>query len=165
MRAEKTRNDSAQSESQTEALSPDKRREICAAYLDLHVESESAILEDYRKLAGPIESGPARFLLDLILHDEERHHGLLRMMAKYMRIKNRHKSGLPWVIEPDELTRDVRKLQEHERETIAACRELKNETPPEESEFFSALLDALILDSEKHERLLLAIEHIVQKSS
>ncbi len=162
MKAEKSHNDSAQNESPTPALSPDKRREICAAYLDLHVENESAILEDYRKLAGPIESGPARFLLDLILHDEERHHGLLRMMAKYMRIKNRQKSGLPWVIDPNELARDMRKLQEHERETIAACSELKIETPPEESEFFSALLDALILDSQKHERLLQAVERLVK---
>jgi rubrerythrin len=162
MRPEKVRNDSPQTESRTKALSPDKRREICAAYLDLHVESESAILEDYRKLAGPIESGPARFLLDLILHDEERHHGLLRMMAKYMRIKNRHKNDLPWVIDPGELARDMRKLQEHERETIAACRDLKTEMPPEESEFFSALLDALILDSQKHERMLQAVERLVQ---
>ena len=146
-----------------ETISSDKRREICAATLDQHVETESGILEEYRKLAGPIESGPARFLLDVILHDEDRHHGLLRMMAKYLRIKNRRKNALPWVVDPYELSRHMRKLQEHERETIAACRELKSETPPEESEFFSALLDALILDSEKHERLLLAIERIVQK--
>ena len=153
----------APNEKAGEALSADKRRELCAATLDQHVESESGILEEYRQLAGPIESGPARFLLDLILHDEERHHGLLRMMAKYLRIKNRHKKTLPWVIDPYELARHMRKLQEHERETIAACRELKSDTPAEESEFFSALLDALILDSEKHERLLSAIERIVQK--
>jgi rubrerythrin len=152
------------SEATRQNLTADKRREICAATLDQHVESESGIMEEYRKLAGPIESGPARFLLDLILHDEERHHGLLRMMAKYLRIKNRHKNALPWVIDPHELARHMQKLQEHERETIAACRTLKSETPAEESEFFSALLDALILDSEKHERLLSAIERIVQKS-
>jgi len=143
-------------------LSPDKQREICAAYLDQHVETESGIMEEYRSLAGPIESGPIRFLIDFILHDEERHHGLLRMMAKYLRIKNRRKKELPWVIDRLELVRHMRKLREHERETIAACRELKDQLPSDESEFFGALLDAVILDSEKHERLLLAVERLTK---
>jgi len=143
-------------------LSPDKQREVCAACLDQHVETESAIMEEYRALAGPIESGPIRFLIDFILHDEERHHGLLRMMAKYLRIKNRHKNQLPWVIDREELKRHMQKLQEHERETIAACRDLKHQLPSDESEFFGALLDARILDSEKHERLLLAVERLTK---
>ena len=143
-------------------MSADKQREICAACLDRHVETESAIMEEYRSLAGPIESGPIRFLIDFILHDEERHHGLLRMMAKYLRIKNRRKSALPWVIDPQEFARHMHQLQEHERETIAACRDLKSQVPPDESEFFSALLDAVILDSEKHERLLLAVERLAK---
>jgi rubrerythrin len=119
-------------------------------------------MEEYRALAGPIESGPIRFLIDFILHDEERHHGLLRMMAKYLRIKNRRKSALPWVIDPHKFALHMHKLQEHERETIAACRELKSQVPLDDSEFFSALLDALILDSEKHERLLLAVERLAK---
>ncbi len=145
------------------AIGGDKRREICAAVLDEHVENESGIMEEYRKLAGPIETGPVRFLLDIILHDEERHHGLLRMMAKYLRIKNRRKNALPWIVDPQELERHMRKLQAHERETIAACRQLKSETPREESEFFNALLDTLILDSEKHERLLQAVERLLKE--
>jgi hypothetical protein len=144
-------------------MSPDKQREICAACLDQHVETESAIMEEYRALAGPIESGPIRFLIDFILHDEERHHGLLRMMAKYLRIKNRRKNELPWVIDREELTRHMEKLRDHEQETIAACRDLKSRLPADESEFFGALLDAVILDSEKHERLLLAVERLAKE--
>ena len=143
-------------------MSADKQREVYAACLDQHVATESGIMEEYRSLAGSIESGPIRFLIDYILHDEERHHGLLRMMAKYLRIKDRHKNGLPWVIDPSELVRHMHKLQEHERETIAACRDLKSQVPQDESEFFGALLDALILDSQKHERLLLAVERMVK---
>jgi hypothetical protein len=79
-----------------------------------------------------------------------------------LRIKNRHRNGLPWVVDRWELVRHMRKLQEHERETIAACRELKNQLPSDESEFFGALLDAVILDSEKHERLLLAVERLTK---
>jgi hypothetical protein len=142
--------------------SPDKQRELCAACLDQHVETESEIMEEYRALAGPIESGPIRFLIDFILHDEERHHGLLRMMAKYLRIKNRRNDKLPWVIDRQELVRHMHKLQEHERDTIAACQDLKTQVPADESEFFGALLDAIVLDSEKHERLLLAVERMAK---
>jgi rubrerythrin len=162
MKATEMRRSSTRKESSRPDVSIDKRRELCAACLDQHVETENGIMEEYRKLAGPIESGPARFLIDIIVHDEERHHGLLRMMAKYLRIKNRRQNALPWVIDPFELARHMRKLQEHERETIAACRELKSQTPPDESEFFDALLDTLILDSEKHARLLGAIEKMVK---
>jgi hypothetical protein len=162
MKTSEPRGKSTQAEPSRPAVPLDNSRELCAACLDQHVETETGIMEEYRKLAGPIESGPARFLIDIILHDEERHHGLLRMMAKYLRMKNRRKNALPWVVDPYELARHMRKLQEHERETITACRELKSRTPPEESEFFGALLDALILDSEKHERLLGAIEKIIQ---
>jgi hypothetical protein len=146
-----------------EHMSSDKQRELCAACLDQHVEAESGIMEEYRALAGPIESGPIRFLIDYILHDEERHHGLLRMMAKHVRIKNRRRQELSWVVDRDELIRHMQKLQEHERETITACRDLKSRLPSDENEFFGALLDALILDSEKHERLLLAVERIAQR--
>ena len=144
-------------------LNAEKQRELCAACLDQHVETESSIMAEYRAFAGPIESGPIRFLIDFILHDEERHHGLMRMMAKYLRIKNRPRNAMPWVIDPHEFARHIRKLQDHERETIAACRDLKSQVPPNDSEFFSALLDALILDSEKHERLLLAVERMVKE--
>ena len=162
MKATETPHGSTRKESSRQDVSGDNRRELCAACLDQHVETEAGIMEEYRKLAGPIESGPARFLIDIIVHDEERHHGLLRMMAKYLRLKNRRENALPWVIDPYELARHMRKLQEHERETIAACRELKSQTPADESEFFGALLDMLILDSEKHERLLGAIEKMVK---
>lgn len=144
------------------AVSPDKQREIWAACLDQHVETESAIMEEYRALAGPIESGPIRFLIDFILHDEERHHGLLRMMAKYLRIKNRRTDKLPWVIDRRELERRMQTLRAHEQETIVVCRDFKSQIPPDESEFFGALLDAIILDSEKHERLLLAVERLAK---
>lgn len=157
-----TRDARAASAAEGKPLSSDKRRELCAACLDQHVEAETGIMEEYRSLAGPIESGPVRFLIDFILHDEERHHGLLRMMAKYLRIKSRRKSALPWPIDPQEFQRQMRQLQGHERETIAACLDLKARIPADESEFFSALLDALILDSEKHERLLLAVERLAK---
>ncbi|MBI2992173.1 MAG: hypothetical protein HYY47_08600, partial [Deltaproteobacteria bacterium] len=44
---------------------------------------------------------------------------------------------------------------------ISACGNLKSQVSSEEKELFDTLLDVMILDSEKHERLLAAIERMV----
>ena len=145
-------------------VSLDKQRALCAACFDQHVETESGIMEEYRELAGKLENGPISFLIDFILAEEERHHGLLRMMSRRLKrpMRDRRSEQLSWIIDRQELTRHMEKLRDHERETIAACRDLKSQVPQDESEFFGALLDALILDSQKHERLLLAVERMVK---
>lgn len=142
-----------------------KGREFFAANLDRHVEAEGEILDEYRTLAGGLEDGPISFLIDLILTEEEQHHFLLRTMANRIRLpfEKGERDDLSWVVDRDELRRHTQKLREHEQETIHACRSLKSQIPVEEGEFFDALLDALILDSEKHRRLLLAVEKLIPK--
>ena len=138
-------------------------REFFAASLDRHVEAEGRILEDYRALAEKIPDGPVGMLVDLILTEEEQHHFLLRTMAKHLRqsltgeTKGLEAKGLM----RDELLRQTQRLREHERETINACGNLKSQVSSEEKELFDTLLDVMILDSEKHERLLAAIERMV----
>lgn len=141
-----------------------KGREFFAANLDRHVEAEGRILEEYRALSEKIANGPVGMLVDLILTEEEQHHFLLRAMAKHLR---QSPAGGTKGLEAeeavrDELLRQTQKLRGHERETIGACRDLKSQLSSEEKELFEALLDAMILDSEKHERLLLAIEKMIR---
>ena len=57
----------------------------------------------------------------------------------------------------DGIRRHTRALQEHEQETVGACRDLKSRLAGDDRELFEALLDAIALDSEKHHRLLSAI--------
>lgn len=138
-------------------------RELLAISLDLHVEVEDKILEEYRKLADKMAEGPVGMLLDLILTEEEQHHFLLRTMAKHLR---QALEGETKRIEVEkgvraELLRRTQRLRGHEQETIEACRNLKSQLASEEKELFDALLDAMILDSEKHERLLAAIEKMI----
>lgn len=123
------------------------------------MEAEGKILDEYRTLAGKIEDGPVSFLIDLILTEEEQHHFLLRTMAKRIRdpFKKGERKELKWV-DRDALLEHTRRLQEHDQETIHACQNLKSQAPLEEEGLFNALLDAMILDSKKHERLLLAVE-------
>jgi hypothetical protein len=60
-----------------------------------------------------------------------------------------------------ELLRLTRLLQQHERETVDACRRLQPRSSNQLAVFMGTLLDAMALDSEKHEKLLLAIEKML----
>jgi len=139
------------------------KREIFAADLDHHVEAEGKILEEYRTLAGKVEDGPVSFLIDLILTEEEQHHFLLRTMAKRLREPFKKEEGKELeLVDRNELLQHTQRFREHEQETIHACRKLKSNTPLEDADLFDALLDVMILDSEKHQRLLLAIEQLIK---
>lgn len=142
----------------------EKGREFFAESLDRHVEAEGKILEEYRALSEKIADGPVGMLVDLILTEEEQHHFLLRTMANRLR-KPLPGETLEFHKEKSarkELLRYTQKLRGHERETIGVFRNLKSQLPLEKNEFFDALLDVMILDSEKHERLLSAIEKMIQ---
>jgi hypothetical protein len=135
----------------------------CVACVERHIEEEAGIIEEYRGLARTAESGPIGLLIGLILADEERHHSLLRTVTEQLRdpLGCGSRPRVPWPIDRYELRRHLRKLSQHERETIAACRRLKSELPSEGREFLDALFDAIILDCEKHHRLLRAIHGMV----
>ncbi len=141
-----------------------KGREFFAESLDRHVEAEGRMLEEYRALSEKIANGPVGLLVDLILTEEEQHHFLLRTMANRLKqsLTGEAKEFEAKGLVRDELLRQTQRLQEHERETISACRHLKTQISSEEKEFFDTLLDVLILDSEKHERLLSAIEKMAK---
>ena len=152
-----------QDEKKGRKMDDTKGQESFAASLDRHVETEGRILEEYRALSEKIADGPVGMLVDLILTEEEQHHFLLRTMAKRLRepLRQRAEEELSWAVDRHEVARHAQKLRQHERETIAACRQLKNQLPAEDAEFFDAILDAIILDSEKHQRLLLAVDQII----
>jgi hypothetical protein len=53
-------------------------------------------------------------------------------------------------------------LQEHEKQTVEACRDLNSRLSGADAELIETLLDALALDSEKHHRLLSAVEKLIR---
>lgn len=145
------------------AMDDRKGREFFAQSLDRHVEAEGRILEEYRALSEKIANGPVGMLVDFILTEEEQHHFLLRTMANHLRQSLAEGAkGFEAGEVRDELLRQTQRLRGHERETISACRNLKSQLSSEEQELFDALLDVMILDSEKHERLLSAIEKMIK---
>ncbi len=140
-----------------------KEREIFATALDWHVEEEQKILEEYRALAAQLKTSPVSLLTDLILTDEDQHHLLLRNMAKKLKEPfNEKPVNEIEDVNLDELLQHTRRLREREKETVESCLRLKSQIATEEPELFDAILDALIFDSEKHQRLLLAVEKMLE---
>jgi ferritin-like metal-binding protein YciE len=142
----------------------EQEKELLAAKFDHHAKEEGEILEAYRVLAEKLGDSSAGLLVSHILTEEEMHHLLLSTMAKWLReSRTNQERVLPKGANRAELLRMTRELEQHERETIDACRSLKAELAGGEGDLLGTLLDAMILDSEKHHRLLVAVEKLVEK--
>lgn len=130
-------------------------RESLAATFERHAEEEGKILAQYRALSDRLADGPARFLIRLILSEEELHHQLLRATAKWLR---EHPAGDAGTAAPGsgapELLPHTAELQEHEIQTIEACQRLRAELSGTGGDLLASVLDVMEMDSEKHRRLL-----------
>lgn len=133
-----------------------------------HVKGERELLEAYVELA---EEGPdhVRYLIELILDDESRHHRLLGEMA------NKLESGIEWrPIEPaipfvqskradrPRLSEATARFLEFEREDARALRKLRKEfRPMRNTTLYDLLLRLMELDTKKH----IAILEFIQKTA
>ena len=138
-------------------------KETLAATFERHAEEEGKILTQYRTLAERLGDSPARFLIKLILTEEELHHELLRATAKWLR-EHSGAEGRP--VPPggstEELLRLTEQLQHHERETIEACNGLRSNLSGTGGDLLSSVLDVMALDSEKHHRLLITVRRMIK---
>ena len=140
-----------------------QQRELLAAKFDQHAEEEGKILAEYRALAEKLGDSSAGHLVSHILTEEELHHLLLSTMAKWLRDRyTEQERAVPKGVNRDELLRVTRMLRQHERETIDACRSLKAELSGQDEDLLGTMLDAMMLDSEKHHRLLAAVEKLTE---
>jgi hypothetical protein len=141
-----------------------QERELLAAKFDRHAEEEGKILAEYRALAEKLGDSSAGHLVSHILTEEELHHLLLSTMAKWLRERRTaQERAVPRGVNRDELLRVTRALQQHERETIDACRSLKAELSGQDEDLLGTMLDAMMLDCEKHHRLLAAVEKLAEE--
>ncbi|MFQ5665422.1 MAG: hypothetical protein ACE5I7_03235 [Candidatus Binatia bacterium] len=133
----------------------DTKRAVLAATFERHAEEEGKILEQYRALSEQLGSSSAGMLVNQILTEEEIHHLLLRTMAAWLKERRPAQArAIPRDANRAELLRLTQILQQHERETIDACRSLTTQLGGESEALLGTLLDAMVLDSEKHHRLL-----------
>jgi hypothetical protein len=138
-------------------------RESLAAKFEHHADDEGKILAEYRTLSEKLGNSAVGMLVNHILTDEEIHHLLLITMAKWLRESpTAHAHAIPPSANRSELLRLTQKLQQHEQETIAACRNLQPRLPKEDGDLLASLLDTIVSDSEKHHRLLGAVEKMLK---
>jgi hypothetical protein len=144
-------------------VSTDTEREALAAKFERHADEEGRILEQYRTLAEALGNGPAGMLVNQILTEEEIHHLLLRTMATWLR---EHSDALPAAAGRDvnrsELLRLTETLKHHERETIDTTRALMAQVSGASSHLLRTLLEMMVLDSEKHHRLLTTVQELLK---
>jgi hypothetical protein len=141
-----------------------KERTTLAAQFERHADEEGKILAEYRVLAEKLGNSSAGNLVSHILTEEELHHLLLRTLATWMRAAStEHERAIPPEADRAELLRLTRILRKHEIETVDACRGTKARLSGTDDELVGTLLDAMVMDSEKHHRLLGAVEQLLTK--
>lgn len=127
-----------------------------------HADSEVSLIGSYRELADTPETPePARFLIRLVIEDEERHHRLLRQIAIALG------NGVAWRDEgdavphlapgrsPPRLRRVTRQFLDAEREDGKQLRELRKALRPvRDTTLWPLLLGLMERDTEKHVMLL-----------
>ena len=128
---------------------------------EAHEAKEEKSLEQYRKLLGRMPNPVTRFLLQLIISDEEKHRAVIHAMIATLR------GSLTWTkpegsLEgPADLAETYGQLRvstdafiELEKEGIRECKMLVKDSSGYYHGVFKILLDSMIRDSEKHIELL-----------
>jgi rubrerythrin len=136
-------------------------RESLADEIERHIRVEDAILQDYHALSDKLPDGPLAVLINQVTTEEEMHHFLLATLAGWLRsAPDEGPSTGSLGADRGVIIERARLLQQHEQETIRACEGLKSKLKGEQGDLYEALLDVLILDSQKHHRLLQALEKV-----
>lgn len=142
-----------------------KERELLVVGLERLLHKESNIVEDYRALAEMLEDIPAGLLLDWVVIEEQAHHTLLFNIIhslKQTARKGSEKGAVGVAIERETMLCWVKRLRMKEQAVVAVCRSLKSQASWEKEDVTDAFLDALVMDSEKHQRFLLAVEKAIE---
>jgi hypothetical protein len=143
-------------------VNSESERVALADELERHIEVEDSILKEYHDLVDKLPDGPLSVLINHITTEEEMHHFLLATLAEWLRsTPDEGPSRSSLGSERDVVVARTQLLKEHELSTIDACKALKSHMKGDQGEVFEALLDVLILDSQKHHRLLEALESVV----
>lgn len=142
-----------------------KEREIFLAALERLLDKERGIIEEYRTLAELVKSVPTALLLDWVVIEAEAHFTLLcTIMTSLKRIPRNQGKGLDGeALEQENALGWVRRLRLKEQAIRADCCSLKSQACWEDKDLIDALLDGLLMDSEKHQRFLVAVERAVGK--
>lgn len=143
-----------------------KERELFIRSLERHLERENRILGQYRGLSEIVEDSPAALLVDWVMAEGNAHQNILRALLndlKQARQQQKRGNGSDGSGVGDRILFWTEKLQRYEERFAADCLYLKSQACWEGGELLDAVLDAMIMDSKKHQRLLLAVKEMVKQ--
>ncbi len=130
---------------------------------EYHEEQEGEFVQQYKEVAGRSKNPLVKFLLDLIISDEEKHRAAIHAIASSL------KGDLTWTKREDAFqdfgeldkegeTKDLLRLTSdfirHEKEGIRKYRSLLKSSEGYYFGVFVLLLHSIIRDSEKHVEIL-----------
>jgi hypothetical protein len=137
-------------------------------HLARHGKDEGAMLERYQHFADTSPSAATRYLVKLLMEDEHRHHRILAEIANAAAWGWGDNSPEPAVpdlhghaAETPEMVAATRELLAAEEEDKRELDRLKHELKPyADTTLWALLVDLMILDTEKHARILrFILEH------
>jgi rubrerythrin len=123
-----------------------------------HVREEVAVLGSYEQLAETTEDEGTRFVIELILADERKHHDIFERLSAAAR--GEPGPGIPALPSPPpqqqaDLVAASRRLLAIERDDARSLRRLRRELSPiAHDTMWRLLVDMMELDTTKHIRLL-----------
>ena len=137
-------------------------------HLTCHLAGEAEILDEYRQLATSPDA-PVRYLAQLILEDEERHHRVLTELANQFRSSAslvEQTPHVPWLTKSTDrhdLARSVRRLRKFERRDLRQLRKLARRLRPIRHHSLDPVLVATLeMDTRKHLRYLRELQRIAR---
>lgn len=135
------------------------------AFVTEHVVSEARMLASYQKTVADTPDEFVRYLLDMIISDERRHHQLLTEMANYLRAGldgSDLRPRVPWLTRPkapSSLHTATGQLLRAERHDLRELRRYRRRLGPLRStSLLGVLVETMLLDTKKHIRLLRTID-------
>jgi hypothetical protein len=128
-----------------------------------HGSQETTLLADYEKTAVTITDPAARYLIELIMDDERRHHRLLSELASAMAwdTMSRVEHSVPplgWNLDEDlcAASRRLRRYESQDRRELRALR--RRLSPFKDTTVWSLVIELVLLDTKKHITILKFLE-------
>lgn len=132
--------------------------------LAAHGAEEGRVLAEYERVSNSVSDPAARYLMELIMEDERRHHRVLVELATAMAwdtVSGTYSAIPPlgWHLDEQLLaaTRALRETEEKDRRELLTLKKLLR--PFEETTLWALLVELILLDTEKHATILKFIEH------
>jgi len=131
-------------------------------HLARHGEEEGALLGRYQRFAQEAASPAARYLVQLIIDDEKRHHRVLAEMANSVAwgwSQNSPVPATPEIVPKEDssspLARETKELLAAEKRDGVELRRLHKELKPyADTKMWSLMVELMLLDTQKHQLIL-----------